>query len=47
MFRWTHLLGIYLGTNTVQQFALSFYRHTWSLLDKLSSEAAIVGVLNP
>jgi len=45
MFRWTHLLGICLGKNTAQQFLLNFYRHTWSLLDKLNSEAATVGVL--
>jgi hypothetical protein len=45
MFRWTHLLGIYLGTTTAQQFALSLYRHTWSILDKLNSKVATVGVL--
>jgi hypothetical protein len=45
MFRWTHLLGIYLEITKAQQFALIFYRHTLSLLDKLNSEAATVGVL--
>jgi hypothetical protein len=45
MFHWTDLLGIYLGATTAQQFSLNFYRHTWSLLDKLNSEGATVGVL--